>query len=123
VREGRVGYYKLSRHKKGKEFWIEISHFWKSDLGTQSETEPAQRWILATDRAGAPIWFGEVGARHIGTLRLTRALVVQLSRDMCEERWGPSPGKLHKSRVRTEHRGRHKELTNAARFADSLLQK
>lgn len=27
VREERVGYYKLSRHKKGKEFWIEISHF------------------------------------------------------------------------------------------------
>lgn len=88
----RVGYYKLWRHKN----WIHISHFWKADDGTLSETEMAQQWVLALDRKNQAEWFGERGLQHLFTLRLTKLLVIEFHREMFEERWGPSVSRRHK---------------------------
>lgn len=88
----RVGYYKIWRQKD----WIQISHFWKAELETASEVEMARQWVLALDKRNQPAWFGERGIKHLYTLRLTRLLSINFSREMFEERWGPSPSKQHK---------------------------
>jgi hypothetical protein len=87
----RIGYYKVSRLRR----WICLSHFWKSDPGTESETELSQEWALALDKSGAPEWFGERARYPVGGFRLTRALVVQVSRNVYVESWGPADGKQH----------------------------
>ena len=66
VIQERVGFYKLTRQKN----LLVISHFWKSDLGTQSETELAPEWALALDRAGSPDWFGERAVKPVFRLPL-----------------------------------------------------
>jgi hypothetical protein len=88
----RVGYYKIWRQKD----WIHISHFWKSEAETMSETEQSQQWVLALNKANEPEWFGERGIKHLYTLRLTKLLTIDFSREMFEERWGPSLKKQHK---------------------------
>jgi hypothetical protein len=58
--------------------------------------EMAKQWVLALDKRDQAIWFGERGIKHLYTLRLTRLLNISFSREMIEERWGPSPKKHHK---------------------------
>lgn len=88
----RVGYYKIWRHKD----WIHIAHFWKSDTATMSEVEMAKQWVLAVGKHGEAVWFGERGVEHLYSLRLTRLLRIQFSREMFEERWGPDVDSRHK---------------------------
>jgi hypothetical protein len=64
--EERIGHYKLLR--QGSE--LEITHFWKSESGSVSETELAQAWRLCMDKADRPIWFGEKAVKHLFTLPL-----------------------------------------------------
>lgn len=87
----RIGYYKVSRLRR----WICLSHFWKASLGTESDTELAQEWALALDKSGAPEWFGERARYPMFGFRLTRALVVQVSRNVYVESWGAAEGKQH----------------------------
>lgn len=88
----RIGYYKIWRQKD----WIHISHFWKSDVDTMSETEVSRQWVLALNKQNQAEWFGERGIKHLYTLRLTKLLQIELSREMFEERWGPSVSAQHK---------------------------
>lgn len=87
----RVGYYKLWRLRR----WICVSHFWKSDVGTESETELAQEWALALDRHGLPEWFGERARYRMFSFRITRALAVIVSRNVFIESWGAQEGRRH----------------------------
>ena len=87
----RIGYYKVSRLRR----WICMSHFWKSDPGTESETEMAQEWALALDKSGTPEWFGERARYRMFGLRWTRALDIVVSRNVFVESWGPAEGKKH----------------------------
>lgn len=89
----RIGYYKIWRQKD----WIHISHFWKAETETMSETETSQQWVLALDKKSRPEWFGERGIKHLYTLRMTKLLQIVFSREMFEERWGPT--------VRAQHKG------------------
>lgn len=100
VHQERVGYYKLERARMRKEYWITITHFWKADIGTESEEELAEQWLLATDRGGSPVWFGRRGILHIRTLRLFKSLEFEIAREMFEESWGASIGSLHKGSLR-----------------------
>lgn len=95
VRE-RVGYYKLARYQLRRKHWVVISHFWKADETTQSETELAQEWVLALDGDNRPLWFGERGFKHLWALKLTKYLQLQISRELYPETWGPTPGAVHK---------------------------
>jgi len=88
----RVGYYKVWRQKD----WVHISHFWKAEAETMSEAEQSQQWVLALSKSNEPEWFGERGIKHLYTLRLTKLLTIIFSREMFEERWGPSLKKQHK---------------------------
>lgn len=88
----RVGYYKVWRQKE----WIHISHFWKANETTTSEVEDAQQWVLVLNKENQPEWFGERGMKHLYTLRMTKVLTIEFSREMFEERWGPSVMKQHK---------------------------
>jgi hypothetical protein len=90
VIQERVGFYKLTRQKN----LLVIAHFWKSDLGTQSETELAPEWALALDRAGHPDWFGERAVKPVFRLPLG-PLVVEVTRNVYVESWGLWPGKHH----------------------------
>lgn len=92
-RTERVGYYKVCRapHKS----WISISHFWKADEGTESETELAQEWALAVDAKGLPVWFAERAMRTVWTLRLTSAFELNIEREIYPEMWGPHEGSEH----------------------------
>ena len=65
VVQERAGHYKVWRQKE----WIHISHFWKAEIATQSESEMAQQWVLALDKDGHAEWFGERGLKHLYTLR------------------------------------------------------
>jgi len=87
----RIGYYKLWRQKR----WIHMSHFWKSDLGTESEAEMAQEWALALDRKSEPEWFGERARHVVFSFHLTKALQVVVSRNVFVESWGPQEGRRH----------------------------
>jgi hypothetical protein len=87
----RVGYYKVWRQRR----WICMSHFWKSTPGTESETELAQEWALAVDKKGTPEWFGERARQRMFSFRLTRMLVVVVSRNVFVETWGSADGKQH----------------------------
>ena len=91
VSRARVGYYKIWRQKR----WIFISHFWKSDTGTESDTELGQQWVLAVDKKQEPVWFAERGRRHLGTLNLG-FFSIEIGRDFYPETWGQSHGKEHK---------------------------
>jgi hypothetical protein len=88
----RVGYYKVWKQKD----WVHISHFWKSDVETASDAEMSQQWVLALDRTGNPQWFGERGLKHIYTFKLGSVIILDVGREMFEERWGVSVGKQHK---------------------------
>ncbi len=90
VIQERVGFYKLTRQKN----LLVISHFWKSDLGTQSETELAPEWALALDRAGSPDWFGERAVKPVFRLPLG-GLVIDVTRNVYVESWGGWPGRHH----------------------------
>lgn len=94
----RVGYYKIWRMRK----WICMSHFWKSTLGTESESELAQEWALAIDKSGAPQWFGERARKSLFSFHISRALVVQVSRNVYVESWGGHDGKQHPGGVIVE---------------------
>jgi hypothetical protein len=87
----RIGYYKVWRMRR----WICLSHFWKSTLGTESEAELAQEWALALDKSGTPEWFGERARKLLFSFHLTRALVVNVSRNIFVESWGLEQGKRH----------------------------
>ena len=87
----RVGYYKIWRMRR----WICLSHFWKSSQGTESDAELAQEWALALDKGGTPEWFGERARKHLFSFHISRALVVQVSRNIYVESWGPNEGKRH----------------------------
>jgi hypothetical protein len=87
----RIGYYKVSRLRR----WICLSHFWKADQGTESQTEMAQEWALALDKSGTPEWFGERARYRMFGLRWTRALDIIVSRNVFVESWGPVEGKKH----------------------------
>lgn len=89
----RIGYYKLWRETQQN--WICISHYWKSDAGTQSETELPRQWALALDNSGSPAWFAERAMRALWTLRLTKALVLTINREIYTEEWGSEEGKEH----------------------------
>ena len=91
----RVGYYKIWRQRE----WIHIAHFWKSEIETSSETEMARQWVLALDHSNQPEWFGERGVKHLFTLRLTKILRIEFSREMFEERWGPTVKRQHKGAI------------------------
>jgi len=91
VIQERVGFYKLTRQKN----LLVISHFWKSDAGTQSETELAPEWALAFDRSGNPEWFGERAVKPIFRLPITGHLVIEVTRNVYVEDWGDVPGKHH----------------------------
>ena len=99
-RRERVGYYKIARYKHRKQYWIVIEQFWKSDLGTESETELTQQWVLVTDGCGVALWFGERAIRSICTLRLTKTFSLEIGREVYPESWGPAVGKVHNSVVR-----------------------
>jgi hypothetical protein len=87
----RIGYYKIWRMRR----WICMSHFWKSTLGTESDTELAQEWALAIDKKGTPQWFGERARKPVFSFHLTRALLVLVSRNIFVESWGRDEGKRH----------------------------
>ena len=87
----RIGYYKIWRLKR----WVCMSHFWKSSLGTESESELAQEWALALDKSGTPEWFGDRARKHLFALRITRHLIIQVSRNIFVESWGRDEGKRH----------------------------
>lgn len=85
VCEERVGHYKLLR--QGGE--LEITHFWKADPGTASETEMAQSWRLCLNGSNEPVWFGEKALKHLFTLPLIgRFVQVVVSRELFLKRWG-----------------------------------
>lgn len=89
----RVGYYKIWRQKE----WVHISHFWKAEVTTESETEQTQQWVLAYHKTTLEAeWFGERGIKHLYTLKLTRMLNIDFNREMFEERWGPSLKRQHR---------------------------
>jgi hypothetical protein len=90
VVQERVGFYKLTRQKN----LLVISHFWKSDPGTQSETEPAPEWSLALDRWGNPDWFGERAIKPIFRIPFG-PLVIDVTRNVYVESWGAWPGRQH----------------------------
>jgi hypothetical protein len=90
VVQERVGLYKLMRQKN----LLVISHFWKADLGTQSETEPAPEWALALDRAGWPMWFGERAVKRLFRVPIG-PLVIDVTRNVYVESWGGWPGRQH----------------------------
>ena len=90
VIQERVGFYKLTRQKN----LLVISHFWKADLGTQSETELAPEWALALDRSGNPDWFGERAVKPVFRIPLGR-LVIDVTRNVYVESWGAGPGRHH----------------------------
>jgi hypothetical protein len=92
VRE-RVGYYKLTRQTKDL---LIISHFWKADEGTQSETELAPEWAMGLDADGKAAWFGERARKPVFRLPFTRHLVIDVSRDVYVETWGPALESQHK---------------------------
>jgi hypothetical protein len=87
----RIGYYKIYRVRR----WVCMSHFWKSSLGTESETELAQEWALALDKNGKPEWFGERGRQPVFSFHLTSSLLIQVSRNVFVESWGPVEGLRH----------------------------
>lgn len=88
----RVGFYKIWRQKD----WIHISHFWKAEAETASETEAAQQWVLALGKDNQAVWFGERGFKHLFSLKLTSLLRIDFGREMFEERWGPEVARQHK---------------------------
>lgn len=83
-REVRIGQYKLVR--LGRE--VEITHFWKSDLGTFSETEQPEAWRLCMNRQGEPIWFGARAIRHLFTLPVAgRYVTLVVTQELFVKRW------------------------------------
>ena len=85
AREERIGYYKLIR--QGRE--LEITHFWKSDVATHSETEMAQSWRLYLDKKNNPVWFGEKAVKHLFTLPIAgRYVRIIVNRELYVKRWG-----------------------------------
>ena len=101
VRE-RVGYYKLARYQTRGKHWVVIEHFWKADETTASETERTQQWVLALDRNGGPLWFGERGFKHVWTVRLTKLLCVSLSRELYPATWAETLGQVHRGASNVE---------------------
>jgi hypothetical protein len=91
VIQERIGYYKLTRQKN----LLVISHYWKSDPGTQSETEPAPEWALALKKGGLPEWFGERAVKRVFRLPLTSHFVLDVTRNVYVESWGPEPEREH----------------------------
>lgn len=92
VRE-RVGYYKLTRQTKDL---LLITHFWKADTGTESETELAPEWAMGLDKNGNAVWVGERARKPVFRLPFTRHLVIDVSRDVYVETWGPKLDTHHK---------------------------
>ena len=90
VIQERVGFYKLTRQKN----LLVISHFWKADVGTQSETELAPEWALALDRWGSPEWFGERAVKPLLRIPLG-SLAIDVTRNVYVESWGTGPGRHH----------------------------
>jgi hypothetical protein len=89
IHRERVGHFKLSRARKNRrESWIIVEHFWKSDIGTQSESELTQEWVLAVDHPGNALWFAERAVRHISTLRATRYFTIEITRSVYPEKHG-----------------------------------
>jgi hypothetical protein len=93
VSRERVGYYKLTRQTKDL---LLITHFWKADPGTESETELAPEWAMGLDDSGRAAWFGERARKPVCRLPFTRHLVIDVSRDVYVETWGPSIESHHK---------------------------
>jgi hypothetical protein len=89
VRRERIGSYRISRQSPLRGRWkIIIEHFWKAELGTNSEVEEPPTWCVECDDSG-PLWVGEQGSRTVWTIGL------HVQRRDYLERWGPHPGKLH----------------------------
>jgi hypothetical protein len=92
----RVGYYKLSRtttkalFRGVKEERILVTHFWKADLGTGSDTEEPQAWCLSCDSKFEPLWFGQ-----IASLDLFRLGPFSLVLREVHESWGRQVGRKH----------------------------
>jgi hypothetical protein len=93
----RVGYFKVSRSICKKAFKpgaieqrIVITHFWKSDPTTESESESPEAWCLSCNAKMEPVWFGQFASRqllHFGYLSLYKREI--------HETWGNHPGSIH----------------------------
>jgi len=92
----RVGYYKISRKatrhlfRGVKEERIVVSHFWKADVATASETEEPESWCLSCDSKMQPQWFGKIASVelfHLGPLSVVLREV--------RETWGREVGSTH----------------------------
>lgn len=92
----RVGYYKISR--KVTKTWfggikdqrIVVTHYWKADSGTGSDTEEPEAWCLACTRNMEPIWFGRfstIELLHIGGFAVVLRVI--------HETWGSRVGAAH----------------------------
>ncbi len=97
----RVGYYKLSRQTTKqffhgvKEERILVTHFWKADAGTKSDTEDGEAWCLSCNSKMEPLWFGQVASRqllHVGPFSLILREV--------RETWGRDVGPTHPQDIR-----------------------
>src|SRR5690349_9421007 len=89
----RVGYYKLSRKttkplfRKVKEERILITHFWKADILTESDTEEEEAWCISCNSKMEPVWFGQVGSLELFHLGPFSTIVREV-----RETWGPHVG-------------------------------
>lgn len=74
----QVGRCKLSRKttkslfREVKEKRILITHFWKADAGTESDTEEAEAWCLSCNSKTEPVWFGQIGSLELFPLGARR---------------------------------------------------
>jgi hypothetical protein len=87
----RAGYYKLFQDRGD----IVIEHFWKSELGSQSEDELFEAWRLGLTKDGKPSWFGKRGRADLFNLKILPRVALQVSRDYFVESWGLNVGKRH----------------------------
>ena len=90
----RVGYYKLTRHRKklwhkSAYYYVTISHYWKSDMSTMSTTEDVESWRMKCSSTMEAEWFGRVQyEKHTwGWFHITEHEYKEL--------WGPKPGTIH----------------------------
>jgi hypothetical protein len=101
----RIGYYKVSRKTtrsllhRVKEERIIVSHFWKADLSTESDTEEPEAWCLSCDANMIPVWFGTVVSVELFRLGQLSVVLREI-----HETWGPNVGSTHPQDVQVKAR-------------------
>jgi hypothetical protein len=96
----RVGYFKISRKTyKRALFWVSeerivITHFWKADIETESETEDPEAWCLSCNSKMEPVWFGQYASVELFTSKSFSVVLREI-----RETWGKHIGAVHPDNV------------------------